>query len=128
MLLLLGVLVAPALENAAKDYTKEVGNENLSDAIVNNIMLNGVAMLKTSTDDFFFMNTIFGRGIQWTPFAITTTVNTVKRIGSCISGNTDFYDTGVKLSAATRTRESLFDNIKINYIGRPIGDNGKSDE
>jgi len=91
-------------------------------------MLNTVAMLKTSTEDFFFMNTIFGRGMQWTPFSITTTTNTVKRLSSCISGNTDMYDTLVKLAAVGRTRESVLDYVKINTLGRPIGDNGRKDD
>jgi hypothetical protein len=54
-----------------------------------------------------------------------TLTNTTKRISSCISGNTDLYDTMVKLTAATRTRESVLDYVKINTLGRPIGDNGK---
>lgn len=91
-------------------------------------MLNTVAMLKTSTDDFFFMNTIFGRGMQWTPFSITTMTNTVKRLSSCISGNTDMYDTLVKMAALGRTREGVLDYVKINTLGRPIGDNGRKDD
>lgn len=128
MMLLLGMLIAPALQTAAKDYTKEVGNENLGDAVINTAMLNTTAMLKTSTEDFFFMHTIFGRGMQWTPFSITTMTNTVKRLSSCISGNTDMYDTLVKLAAVTRTRESVLDCVKINTLGRPIGDNGRKDD
>lgn len=128
MMLLLGVFVAPALQKAAKGHVKEVGNENFADACVNNALMNSVQMLKTSTDDFFFINTIFlNRGMQWTPFALKTLSNTVSRISSCISGNTDMYDTLVKINATGRAFEETLDCIKMDWLGRPIGDNGQED-
>lgn len=123
--LLLGLWVTPALVSAANDHAKDVGNDDFGTAVANMALLNMAHMMQTSTEDFNALHSIFGRGVQWTPFAMQTLTNTTKRISSCISGNTDLYDTMVKLTAATRTRESVFDYIKVNTLGRPIGDNGK---
>ena len=124
----MGMIVAPALENAAAKHAKDTGNGDLGQAMINNAMLNLTAMLSKSTDDFNMAKAIFGRGMQWTPFSISTMTNTAKRISSLVSGNSDLSDTLIKLSAATRSQESLFDYIKINSLGREIGDTGKNNE
>ena len=128
MLFFMGMIVAPALENAAQKHAKDTGNGDLGQAMINNTMLNLTAMLSKSTDDFNMAKAIFGRGMQWTPFSISTMTNTAKRISSLVSGNSDLYDTLIKVSAATRSQESLFDYIKINSLGREIGDTGRNDE
>lgn len=125
MLLFIGMLIAPALENAAAKHAKDTGNGDLGQAMINNAMANMTSMLSKSAEDFNMAKSIFGRGIQWTPFSLSTMTNTYKRISSLISGNSDLYDTMVKIGAATRSQEMLFDNIKINSLGRKIGDNGK---
>lgn len=128
MLIFMGLIFAPALENAAQKHAKDTGNGDVGQAMINNAMVNMTAMLSSSFEDFNMAKSVFGRGIQWTPFSVSTLTNTYKRISSCISGNSDFYDTIVKMSAATRSQEMLFDNVKINSLGRKIGDNGKPKE
>ena len=128
MLIFGGIIFAPALENAAQKYSKETGNGELGQAMINNTMVNMTAMLSSSFEDFNMAKSIFGRGMQWTPFSVSTITNTYKRISSCISGNSDLYDTMVKLSAATRSQQMMFDYVKINTLGRKFGDNGKPTE
>ena len=128
MLIFMGLIFAPALENAAQKHSKDTGNGDLGQAMINNAMVNMTAMLSSSFEDFNMAKSIFGRGIQWTPFSISTLTNTYKRISSCISGNSDLYDTVIKMCAATRSQQMLFDNVKINTLGRKFGDNGKPRE
>ena len=128
MLLFVGMLIAPALENVAQKHAKDTGNGDLGQAMINNAMVNMTAMLSSSAEDFNMAKSIFGRGIQWTPFSISTLTNTYKRISSCISGNSDLYDTMIKMCAAARSQQMLFDNVKINTLGRKFGDNGKPRE
>ena len=128
MLIFGGIIFAPALENAAQKHAKETGNGDLGQAMINNTMVNLTAMLSSSFEDFNMAKSIFGRGMQWTPFSVSTITNTYKRISSCISGNSDLYDTMIKLSAATRSQQMMFDYVKINTLGRKFGDNGKPTE
>lgn len=126
MWILLGMIIAPSLEIAAKEHKKDTGNAELGDTLINNVNANLASMLKSSADDFNATKSIFGRGIQWTPFSITTLTNTTKRISSFLGGNSDFYDTLCKLPATGRSQEDLLDYIKIETLGRKIGDNGKN--
>ena len=48
MMFFFGMLVTPALLNATKDYTKDIGNEDLASAIANNSLLNTVEILNSS--------------------------------------------------------------------------------
>lgn len=51
---------------------------------------------------------------------------TLTRFGNVIQGKTDLYDATVKTLAVGRTTEPIWDYVKLNTIGRKIGDNGKS--
>lgn len=127
MALIMGSLVVPALQNATNDYIKNRGNNSLEDAIVNNCLLNSVEILNSSLNDFDAIDSIFGRGVQWTPFAISTMQRLAKQVGKVVTGSTDFYDFAVNMAAATRTQEPIWDFIKISTLGRKIGDNGKEE-
>ena len=128
MLIFLGGIFAPALENAAIQHAKDAGNGELGLALVNNANVNLAKMLVTSARDFDPISSIFGRATQWTPFSLTTLTKELDLASSLISGNKDWYDTLIKISNATRSQENLFDYIKINTLGRSIGDNGKPRE
>jgi hypothetical protein len=72
LMFLLGMLVTPALVNATKEHIKDTGNNTFLDAMANNALLNTVMMLDSSTKDFNPVSSIGGKGIQWTPFSITS--------------------------------------------------------
>ena len=124
---LLGMLVTPALVNATKEHIKDTGNNTFLDAMANNALLNTVMMLDSSTKDFNPVASIGGKGIQWTPFSITSMQRTYENLSSIITGDRDAFDAIVKTSAATRTQEPIWDFVKISTLGREIGDNGKKE-
>jgi hypothetical protein len=72
MLFFLGALITPALINATKEHIKDTGNDNFLNALGNTALLNTVMMLDSSTNDFNPVSSIAGKGIQWTPFSITS--------------------------------------------------------
>lgn len=127
MWLFMGMFVSSSLLAATKDYIKDVGNTDLQDAIANNAMLNTVEMLDSSFDDFNFVKSIAGRGVQWTPLAIQSMDRTVSSLVRMCTGSTDWYDTAVNFQAATRTQEPIWDYVKISTLGRKIGDNGQEE-
>lgn len=124
-LLFLGTLVTPALINATKEHIKNVGNKDFLTALSNTAMLNTVMMLDSSTNDFNMISSIAGKGMQWTPFSIKSMQTTYQNLSGMITGSRDAFDTMVKMAAATRTQEPIWDFIKISTLGREIGDNGK---
>lgn len=123
----LGSLVSPSLLNATKEYIKDVGNDTFQDAFVNNCLLNTAHMFSSSTNDFNAFSSLLGKGLEWTPFSISSMGRTVQNLSRMISGDTDLYDGMLKMFSATRGQEPLFDYIKMATLGRSIGDNGRDD-
>jgi hypothetical protein len=123
----LGSLVSPSLLNATKDYIKDVGNDTFQDAFVNKCLLNTAHMFSSSTNDFNAFSSLLGKGLEWTPFSISSMGRTVQNLSRMISGDTDLYDGMLKMFSATRGQEPLFDYIKMATLGRSIGDNGRDD-
>ena len=70
MMLIFGMWLTPAMCKATKEYIGDVGNDSFVDALVNNCLLNSTEMISSSFDDFNMVKSVFGRGTQWTPFAI----------------------------------------------------------
>ena len=62
-----------SLQEQVKDHIKTTGNTKLSNALENTFLDLGTNILNTSTDDANFLKSIFGRGKDWTPFAIKST-------------------------------------------------------
>lgn len=125
MLLFVGMLVAPALLNATNEHIKATGNKSFENAFMNNCMLNTAEMFSSAADDFNMVHSIFGRGAQWTPFAIQSADRTLTNISKMITGNKDLYDGAVNMFASTRSQQPIMDFIKISTLGREIGDKGK---
>ena len=118
----MGLLVAPALSGAANDYAKKTGNANLGQALLNNTALLSTAMLEQSTDDFNMVNSIFGRATNWTPFSLAAGARLVHNFGAVVDGNKDVYDAMINSASATRQTKPLWDFVKINSVGRSIGE------
>ena len=127
MLFFLGLLVTPALVKATKEHIKDTGNNDFLTAMSNNAMLNMSMMLQSSTNDFNMFTSIGGKGVQWTPFSVKSMQSTFNTISGMVTGDRDAFDSMVRMSAATRTQEPIWDFVKIATLGREIGDNGKKE-
>lgn len=117
MLLLLGVFASSLMHSGQKEFAKDHPNENFGNALANTAINLGIGIIDSSADDFNFAKSIFGRGTQWTPFAISSMKNVVNQYASVIKGNQDFYDAVIKTSAATRGTTPFWEFVKLNTIG-----------
>ena len=55
------------------------------------------------------MDSLFGRGVDWTPFAAKTAFNVIGYFGSCFAGDETFLRTLAKSASATRNFKPLWD-------------------
>lgn len=122
--LLFGCLVSSSLLGLVKDHIKETGNENFKDAALNNSMNLAANMFDSSTDDLNAIKSIFGRGVNWTPFSISTGKRLTTTFFNVVSGKVDAYDGFTRSFAATNAIQPMMDYVKLNTLGREIGDNG----
>lgn len=127
MLLFLGVFASNLMHSGQKEFAKTHTNENLGNALANTAINLGVGILDSSADDFNFAKSIFGRGVQWTPFAVTSMQNVVTQYKNMIKGDQDFYDAIIKTSAATRGTTPFWDFVKLNTIGEKVGEKPKEE-
>ena len=123
-MLVIGLIIGPSLVNAANDYAKSIGGDTIETAIAGGIATLGAGMVDQSGDDFFALKSVFGRGAQWTPFSIQSGGRLLTSLGKTVYGDTDMYDTVVQQTAFARNTKPVFNWIKMNFLGRPIGDNG----
>ena len=124
-LILIGMIVAPSLVNSAEAYAKETGQETIGEATMGYMAMLSAGMLQTSTDDFAWYKSVFGRGIQWTPFSLSSGTRFLTNCGKWLFGDQDFYDTMVKQMSFTRNAKPIMNFIKNETLGRSIGDNGQ---
>lgn len=124
-MILIGMIISPSLVNAANSYAKEIGSETIGEATMGYLTTLSAGMLQTSTDDFNFTKSVFGRGIQWTPFSLQSGTRFLTNCGNWLFGDQDFYDTLTKQMAFTRNAKPIMNFIKNETLGRDIGDNGK---
>lgn len=122
MFLLMGMLIAPSLLTATQKYTKEQGNSNLNQAIVNTSLLGLVKMFKTSTDDFNMIKSIGGQVVDWDPFSLSMLKNLTRQSKDLLFSDRDSYDILTNIFAASRNTKPLFDYVKIQTTGRAIGE------
>ena len=121
MLLFLGIFASNLMHSGQKEFAKTHTNENFGNALANTAINVGVGIIDSSADDFNFAKSIFGRGVQWTPFAISSMQNVVNQYKNMIQGNQDFYDAIIKTSAATRGTTPFWEFVKLNTIGTKVG-------
>jgi hypothetical protein len=48
-------------------------------------------------------------------------------MANMVSGDTDLYDGLTKIFTATRQQEPMLDFIKMQLLGRSVGDNGREE-
>lgn len=109
MWMIVGSLLAGSLEKSANDYIKERGNDTANKAVANATLSFSIGVLNHSFLDFNFMDSLFGRGVDWTPFAAKTALNTINYFGSCFAGDETFLRTLAKSMAATRSFKPIWD-------------------
>jgi len=121
MLLFLGVFASSLMHSGQKEFAKNHSNENFGNAMANTVINLGVGIFDSSADDFNFAKSIFGRGVQWTPFSISSMTNVVNQYKNAIKGSQDFYDAIIKTSAATRGTTPAWEWVKLNTLGTKVG-------
>ena len=118
---LIGTLLLGSVETQVKEYAKSSGNNTAGKALTNTLLSGGAQILKASTMDANFMDSIWGRGKDWTPFSIQATdrlVNNLIRVGT---GKQDLYDFLIKSNGSTNATKPMWDYVKLETVGRKIG-------
>lgn len=123
--IIIGNLMLGSMENQVKDYVKSTGNKSAGKAFSNTLLSGGTSILRASTLDANFFESIFGRGKDWTPFAIKQTDRIAQNMIKVGTGKQDLFDFLVKSNGAMNQTRPMWDYIKISTLGRKIGDNGK---
>lgn len=119
--LLVGKFMISSVQEQVKDHIKTTGNTKLSNSLENTFLSLGTNILETSTDDANFMKSIFGRGKDWTPFAIKSTDRLSQNIVRLGTGKQDLVDFMVKSFGAAKNTQPLWDYVKLETVGRKIG-------
>jgi hypothetical protein len=83
---LIGNLMFGSLDNLAKAKAKEIGNKNFLNASINTGTTLSTSILKMSTTDANFIDSIFSRGKDWTPFAIKSADRLSNNVYRTITG------------------------------------------
>lgn len=109
--ILLGLIVGPALMNAAKEYMKDRGNDTFSQAIWNSTCVLGASLVNNSGRDFFAPQAILGIGISWTPFSIQSWKRIAQNMFYVLEGDKSFYQAVINSAAATRSTRPVWDYI-----------------
>lgn len=122
-MLIIGWLVGPSLVNAANDYAKSIGGDTIDTAGIGLMVTLGANMLDQSADDFNFLNSVFGRGVQWTPFSLQSGWRLTKGLVKAVSGDIDWFDTFVNQTAFARNSKPFWNYVKLNSFNTPVGKN-----
>lgn len=118
------ILLARILDEARK----ERGNETLKDAVINNLATWQLTMLIQAGNSYNGLGNIAGKGVDWTPYALTQSMNILGQVQSFIGGEKDAYDLFMSIGAAPKQFKYLGDYVKFETVGRHIGDPGDEDE
>ena len=119
--LLIGNLLLGSVETQVKDYAKASGNDSVGKALTNTVLSGGTQILKASTLDANFLESIFGRGRDWTPFAVQSTDRLAKNLIKVGTGKQDLYDFLIKSNGSTNATKPMWDYVKVSTLGRKIG-------
>ena len=113
MFTLVGGFVGNMVLNASKEYVKEYpSDDSFAQAMTNTGIMLGSNIFKNSFLDLNFLDSIGGRGINWTPFAITYTQRTFQNWGRFFFGDKDFLSTLRDTWSATRQFKELDNFIR----------------
>lgn len=125
-LILIGTFFAPAMVSLSEKASKDLGDEELGPAFIGSAMTLGSEWLTASAEDFNLIKSLGGRGLTWTPFSLQTLQRVSKNVVSVLSGSKDTYDAAVNTFGATRATKPVWNVVKLDLLGREIGDNGNT--
>lgn len=109
--LIVGNIMINALSEEAKSYVKDNQADNIGQALTNNSIMLGSNLLETSFVDFNFLESIGGRGINWTPFSVSMMTNTYVNFKKFLTGEQDLKKTAIKFTSASRQLHQVLDYL-----------------
>lgn len=127
---IIGGLIGGSLTEFQKSYEKEHDNKYFGNAVKNSTLGLLTGMYTQSTEDFNGLGSLVrfqGRGPNWTPFSWTSISNVVTNWKHAIGGDQDFYDAIIKTASATKQTTPIWNYVKINTVGRKIGEKSKEE-
>ena len=123
--LLIGNLLLGSMETQVTAYAKASGNDTVGKAFTNTLLSGGTQILKASTLDANFMESIFGRGRTWTPFAVQSTDRLAQNLIRVGTGKQDLYDFLIRSNGSTNATRPMWDYVKVSTLGRKIGEHSQ---
>lgn len=120
--IIVGNFMLGSMETQVKEYVKSTGNKTSGKAFSNTLLSGGMSLLRASTMDADFADSLFGRGKDWTPFAIKQADRLSQNIIKVGTGKQDLFDFLVKSSGGGNFTRPIWDYVKINTLGRKIGE------
>ena len=75
--------------------------------------------------DANFFESIFGRGKDWTPFAIKSTDRLASNLVKVGTGKQDLYDFMIKSTGGGNATKPMWDYVKYETFGEKIGQRKK---
>lgn len=121
---LIGLMFAPVLVSEAKNFSKDLGEDNYMNAFLGMCATLGAEWVYSSAEDFNLWKSLGGRGLTWTPFSLSTLQRVGENFGKVLTGQRDVYDAFIKTYGATKATEPIWNVVKLDALGREIGDNG----
>lgn len=109
MLFVFGQMIAGGIQNSAKTYVKE------SDDPFANLTVSFAAnVFKQSFVDYDFIDSIFGRGLNWTPFSLTTAEKLLNSASQIMTGDMNAKTAILNTYGLTRELKPFFRTIDRN--------------
>ena len=103
MFTILGGFVGNMILDASKDYIKEnPAGGDFAQGITNTAMQIGADVYRASFLNLNFIDSVGSRGINWTPFSISTAQRTLQNLKTFLNGGKDFDAFITGLAAAPR--------------------------
>lgn len=106
------------MNNAFLDYAKHNKVDGFGEGVKQMFMKYSIDMLEHSTRDFNFLESIFGRTMDWNPFALSVLTKTVGNISEAFTGDETLVRQLLNSTSATRRFKPLWDY----YIPKPEKD------
>lgn len=119
--IVVGGVIGSVLETAAKQYVKDNKDDNTAvQALSNTMAVLSANIFKASVLDLNATESIFGRGVEWTPFSVNLIKNQFNNWGTYLKGfafdhdnenRKSFRDTVIKSFSATRQTEPFWQYV-----------------
>lgn len=108
----IGGIIGSMMTKATNDYFKENKDDKTAEQVFKNTSLMlATNIFKASTLDFNAAESIFGRGMSWTPFSFSMYENTLKNWNLALHGKRNFRDAVINSFSATRQTKPLWQKL-----------------